>query len=285
MQVLSPEIEEIEPMGSKDDLHDLKSQISSQISKLADEVKKLASAPPVSRWSKASPVITICALIFAGFSFWANHSAGDLKNTVKIEVGDQLRDPLKQIGEISKDVTTLKAEFEQFNKDRLTNIKDVVSQAEYTGNPIPQAQLASYKQTIGNIPPTLPEYWVTVASIINYQSWLDQSNGHAPNPDKISKPCFGSDQTSHDNLFVDSSFDGCSVYIDSHIFENVIFTNSVIHYQGGPVKMDNARFINCRFVLEIKPALAPSPSSPENRLLVTLLNSPDLKSLSIATHS
>ena len=218
MQVLSPEIEELEPMGYKEDLHGLESKID----KIADRFDKLPSPPAVSKWTKASPLIAVGALAFAGFSFWANHSAGDLKNTVKIEVGDQLKDPLKQIGDISKDVTTLKAEFEQFNKDRLTNIKVVVSQAEHTGNPIPQAQLATYKQVVGNIPPTIPEYWATVASIINYQSWLDQTNGHAPSPDKVSGPCYGSDQKSHDNLFVNSSFDGCAVYIDSHVFENVL---------------------------------------------------------------
>src|SRR5580658_6073887 len=159
MQVLSPEIEELEPMGYKEDLHGLESKID----KIADRFDKLPSPPAVSKWTKASPLIAVGALAFAGFSFWANHSAGDLKNTVKIEVGDQLKDPLKQIGDISKDVTTLKAEFEQFNKDRLTNIKVVVSQAEHTGNPIPQAQLATYKQVVGNIPPTIPEYWATVA--------------------------------------------------------------------------------------------------------------------------
>jgi hypothetical protein len=105
MQFLYDEFQDLELMGYKDDLHDL----TSKIDRVADRIDKIPAAPTVSKWTKASPLIAGGAFLFALFAFWSNHSAGDVKNVVTIEVTNQLKDPLAKIGTDSRSVRTERA--------------------------------------------------------------------------------------------------------------------------------------------------------------------------------
>ena len=66
-------------------------------------------------------------------------------------------------------------------------------------------------------------------------------------------------------------FSNCIVDLNnSNVYEHVRFVNSVIHYNGGPVAIGTAEFVNCTFVVDIPDV----PKTPVNSsVLLALLNS------------
>ncbi len=175
-------------------------------------------------------------------------------------------------------------------KQVLTSIRTEIGAAESQRTVLSPTQLAEYKNSIRSIPRSVPDYWTTVAAIINYQSSIDQLNGHAPDPAAVSRPC-GSGITdptggtqSFNNTFEDMVMSNCIVDLDKNIFIRVTFRNSVVRYHGNLTTLANVHFVNCRFVLNIP---ASSPANPEReRFLMTLLDAPDTRTVSVAsTHS
>jgi hypothetical protein len=169
---------------------------------------------------------------------------------------------------------------------QLTGLRTAIETAHKKSEIIPKLELADYKQTLQKSPSSSAGYWATLAALINYQSFINQLNGEAPDPSTVSKPCpMVAGPMAHDNTFSGFAISGCIVDLDTETFENITFRNSVIRYRGGPVSLLNVRFINCRFILDVpaNPVLAPT-SSPA-RLLLALLNSPDQKNVQVSTKS
>jgi hypothetical protein len=167
----------------------------------------------------------------------------------------------------------------------LITLKSTFDTAQQTHEIFPEPQLADYKQTLQKSPSSSPGYWTTVASLINYQSFVDQALGEAPDPSKVSQPCGMVGPKAHNNTFIGLPTSDCLVELDTENFENVTFRNSVIHYKGGPVSLISVRFVNCRFVLDIPRTPVLAPTSPQTRFLLTLLNSPDQTNVQISTTS
>jgi hypothetical protein len=300
MQVLSPEVDDSVdiPMGYKEDLQQVHSKINALSQKLT---KILAPTPvPVSKWQKAAPLIAAAAFILAAWGRYTDHVAMDVKNQIKLEVGDQLKEPLKQLNEMSGDVKAIKGflsteGFRVFislpkteTQAGLVDLNRTLELAQQAHIAIPAGTLEQVRQKLSGVAGRTPDFWTTVAATINYQSLIDQLNGHAPDPATVSRPCGGFTQGMGGYNFFRGSFiiSDCVVDLDSthNALEGVTFKDSVIRYHGGPVDLSDISFVNCRFVLDIP---ASAPSNPErNRLLMTLLTSPDTKSVTIpATHS
>jgi hypothetical protein len=171
----------------------------------------------------------------------------------------------------------------QTSNQLLASIKLKIENAENQKLVIPPAQLAGYKNTVRTSPQTAAEYWTTIATIINYQSFRNQMEGIAPNPSDISKPCnlLTNEGRMHsfNNTIQGAHITKCLVDLDTETFADVTFEDSVIRYHGGPTYLANIRFINCRFVLDIPVS---APASPErNLLLLALLNAPDTRAVTV----
>ena len=125
----------------------------------------------------------------------------------------------------------------------------------------------------------------TIAEIINYQSFIDQMNHHAPDPAAVSRPCFGVTSgefgVSRYNAYVNAAYSDCIVDLDTNGFHYVKFSDSVIRYHGGPVDLVNVEFVNCRFDLDV-PVSAPA-NPARDRLLKTLLESPNTNAITVST--
>jgi len=125
---------------------------------------------------------------------------------------------------------------------------------------------------------TTPDYWTTVAAIINYQSLINQMRGEAPDPSKVSKSCLEFFKIS---LFERTGFSQCNVTLDTNAFKDVTFRDSVVEYHGGQTYLENVEFINCTFKLNL--ASAPIILT-QSGLLLALLDSADQKTIKISTH-
>ena len=122
-----------------------------------------------------------------------------------------------------------------------------------------------------------PDFWPTVAAIINYQSRINQMTGRAPDPAKVSTPCMGVTGGVR-NTFDHFGLAGCVVDLDTQTFLNGIFKDSVIRYHGGQTTLRNVTFINCTFLLDLS---SPKTSPEKSSLLFALLGSLDQKTVKI----
>jgi hypothetical protein len=159
------------------------------------------------------------------------------------ELRAQIQDPVLILGTIRKEIQTAQA-----NKTAL-----------------PEPQLVLYRKALFDFQPGVPEYWTTLAAIVNYQSWLNQKNAVAPDPAKISRPCKVL-TGGHDNIIM-GEYRDCIVDLDTQSFVGATFIDSVIRYRGGSTSLVNVRFINCYFILDL-----PSSSAPNNLLFALLIS-------------
>lgn len=152
----------------------------------------------------------------------------------------------------------------------LATIRAEIGIHESSRQEVSKSDLTDYKNALHGLESSTYGYWQTVAAIINYQSLLNQMSGEAPDPNAVSRPCM----TVKYSTFVRSQMSGCIVDLDTNTFEDVVFKNTVVRYHGGPVRLRNVTFVNCRFVMEVKAFSAPPPPN-SSRLLIAILDSPD----------
>ncbi|MHB8215840.1 MAG: hypothetical protein ACYDDS_07150 [Candidatus Sulfotelmatobacter sp.] len=168
------------------------------------------------------------------------------------------------------------------NKQReLTVIKQKLDAAEHGKVALPPAQLADYKNAVRAAPKSASEYWTTIAAIINYQSFIDQIQGYAPDPSKVAGICSGlTNGSGGHNLLRGGMIQNCVVDLDTNSFIGMTFKNSVIRYSGGKVILTNVRFENCRFILNISSDI-PTVIPTRDHLLFALLQLPTLRNVQI----
>jgi len=158
----------------------------------------------------------------------------------------------------------------------LAAIRAEIQDAESSNRKLPESDLAVYRDAIHALAPSAANYWVTMAAIINYQSRLNQMSGEAPDPSEVARPCL--DENSIGNVFSGVTFPRCTVVLDNEAFDHVVFQDSVIFYHGGPVSLNNVRFVNCTFKLELTSQPGPPP---QKNLLLALLDSPNQKTVEV----
>lgn len=169
--------------------------------------------------------------------------------------------------------------------DTLDKIRKEIQVAESKKEQIPYGKLVDYKEAIHGLPPSAADYWRTVAAIINYESFIEQTRGHAPDPAKVAQPCpMTTNSPNYTNNLMVGGFvvRGCIVDLDTTTngLFGFTFIDCVVRYHGGRVTVGDVRFRNCTFQLDI-PAKAP-PFAPErDRILFTLLDSPSLRDVTV----
>ena len=263
-----------------------------------------SNQPQTGRWQRHGntaqwfAVIAACILGIINIAYtWYSRSAESDRKTsdehINALIGDKLDPAIRAINEsVDKKLEPINSKLGEL----LEKIGDTEGQLKrLRGNPkkvlgtisaeiraatddkkiIPATRLAAYKDAIHKLSPSDPEFWPTVAAIINYDSFVNQKTGKAPDPKKVSKPCGMLTQGEY-NAFIGGVYENCVVNLDTQVFQNVVFKNSVIRYHGQRITLINVQFVNCSFILD----LPPKPE-PEQKLLFALLDSPDQKTVKI----
>jgi flagellar biosynthesis chaperone FliJ len=166
----------------------------------------------------------------------------------------------------------------------LATIRTEIQVAEDNARVLPISDLDVYRGAIQALPASTREYWMTVATIINYQSFLNQLNHEAPDPATVSRMCLGlTGGTGGSNVYSDWQISNCILDLDTthNVLINSVVRNSVVRYHGGRVAMHNVLFVNCRFVLE----LTDFPQNPAHPDLLRALLDSDQKQVTLSTHS
>jgi len=240
-----------------------------------------AAPPSKASWQK--PVV-IVALLAVAVTLWIHLDSkfGSIQSNLT-DMSSRIGKLEGRFDQIDADQKKLNGRLEQQDTINLDSIRTTIEIAEKNRTALPATQLATYKNVVLGLQSSpSKEFWVTVAAIINYESLLNQIKGGAPNPEKVSKPCamFTNEGGLHSfhNEFIGIPVSNCVVDLDSQKFSDVTFTNSVVRYHGGPFTFHNVKFVNCRFVLELKSA----PSTPDQKNLLLALLGSDQKTVQIS---
>jgi hypothetical protein len=161
----------------------------------------------------------------------------------------------------------------------LATIQAEIKAAAAQKRELPAADLADYRNALRILPASAANYWTTVAAIINYQSLINQLSGEAPDPTKVARNCLATGSMSYNNVFSGGELSDCVVELERNVFHNVVFKDSVIRYRGGIVHLENVRFVNCRFVLDLPERQQASPAGAQ--LLMALLDAPNQKDVQV----
>jgi hypothetical protein len=191
-------------------------------------------------------------------------------------VGDQVRPLSEKLDKIAQDMAYLKGKAgianTKLNQSKkpdpnllvnssnpnkaLTNIRVSLEQAQKQKEILPDLTLAEYRKKVQTLPTSATDYWVTVAAVINYQSYVNQIENKAPDPLQVAKPCLLTKGSGGNYNLIQGAnqFSRCIVDLDgtTNDVEGAVFRNSLIRWHGGPVTIKSATFINCRFVIDIK---------------------------------
>jgi hypothetical protein len=165
--------------------------------------------------------------------------------------------------------------------DTLASIRNHFQDALAQKKILPENQIANYKSTVRLISPLFVGelYFQTMAATINYQSFLSQKSGNAPDPRLVSQDCPFTQGTAN---FFEGPISDCVVRLDTQRFEDATFKDSVVIYNGGPVVLKNVTFINCRFILSFPKNAIIDPRRVI--LLGRLFDSPNLRTVNVTTH-
>jgi hypothetical protein len=156
----------------------------------------------------------------------------------------------------------------------LATIRAEIQMANESKRVLPVKDVNDYKNALRRLPASSGDYWGTVAAVVNYQSMLNQLSHEAPDPAVVAKPCIS---MSSSVLIGPHTVTDCVITLDSNVFKDITFKDSVVYYHGGDVALLNVLFDNCRFILDIPP----NTRTPQVNLLNALLNSPDQKQVRV----
>jgi hypothetical protein len=102
------------------------------------------------------------------------------------------------------------------------------------------------QSAISTDPALIDEGWSATLALVDYRSTLlpanDVSSSRTSKPQNFVLP-----------LAARNSFDGGMQTLDGVHWKDSIFQNMQIVYGGGPIELENVRFINCRFVMKYSP--------------------------------
>jgi hypothetical protein len=147
----------------------------------------------------------------------------------------------------------------------LADIRSALETAQKRDTIVAHAEFASFKDQVENLTPSAKDYWVTVAAIINYQSYINQRDNKAPDPTKVARPCsMLTEGLGKGNLIQGAPITNCVVDLDTteNELDNLVIRNSVVRYHGGAVTMKHVVFINCSFILDLK-SFPQHPARPD----------------------
>jgi hypothetical protein len=262
--------------------------------KVNDELNQALAQVP-NRWERwlpiagsvASVLIAVCALVYTVRHDNAATAAVASDDHVKNLINEKLEPIIAQLNQVTGQLNQMNwqrniSELQRSSQgapgkelhrqtEVMADLRANLAQAQKLQQKLPLTEVV---QEIQQVPTSAKDYWTTVAAIINYQSFLNQLEHNAPDPETVAKPCaFATESPNirYNTLDGTQHFTDCLVDLDTNanMIENAVIKDSVVRYYGGVITFQHATFINCRFVVDIK--ASQEPTRPD--LLLALMNS------------
>jgi hypothetical protein len=220
-------------------------------------------------WAWIKKNIAVLAVVMTIFGGLIKHVEKDLSDAADKRITENLKEPLQRVNELSRDVAEIKGELEildpmirQLLGERIRKLASL-PQEEFSANLSELTvalRISKQKQiqvepevveTIGKklmqIPSAQPGVWPAVIQLATYRSFINAKQDPAYKPPKSAAFIIRPSTPIRVNGM---TFDGFDQTLDYGMWENIIFRNCIIRYNGGPVTLRNVKFENCEFYLQ-----------------------------------
>ncbi len=206
-------------------------------------------------------VAGLAGVLFAGLVTWyLPLQLSNVRDGIKSDTAAQLLPLQIQLAKLtataalkeSKDVAEAIQRSADFSAPRsaIEAVKTIARQARadklQTAPSVLKEANAEIQNAISSDPALTDEGWSATLALVDYRSTLspkhDLSSSPPPRPHNFVLP-----------LAARNQFDGGMQKLDGVHWKDSIFQNMRIEYGGGPVELENVRFINCTFVMKYSP--------------------------------
>jgi hypothetical protein len=203
----------------------------------------------------------LAGTLFAGLITWyLPFQLSNVREGIKSDTAAQLLPLQIQLAKLtaaaalkeSKDVAEAIKQSADFSTPRsaIEAIKTIARQAKAdrleTAPSVLKEANTKIQSAVSSDPALVDEGWSATLALVDYRSALrathDLNSTPQSRPQNIGLP-----------LAASNSFNGGVQKLDGLHWKNSIFQNMRIEYDGGPVELENVRFINCTFVMKYSP--------------------------------
>lgn len=208
-----------------------------------------------------------------------------------IPIGQSLQAMNREIGKISQKLGIARIqipiqssplqEFAMLDEDKfglsVKRVADVTVEAQKSGAIDTIENIDAIQRKLVGLPDNSDVLRAKV-NVINYASFVREKTGLIQNATTIrTKTCgfikIGDGESPVKTIMVNldggsASLNGCAVRLDGLSIKNYTFENAVVRYDGGPLRLENVRFINCLFAVSLPNPPTPSAKQFANQILV-----------------
>ena len=162
-------------------------------------------------------------------------------------------------------------------RQNLARVSEAITIAQKNGETDSIATLDAIQKKLATLPLNTPDASRAISSLVNYASFVREKTGLFPNAAAAkTKTCgfiqLGDGKSPVNRIVMNldggaANLNGCTARLDGLSIKNFIFVNAIVRYDGGAVRLENVRFINCLFVI----FLPVQPSAPARQFADELL--------------
>jgi hypothetical protein len=208
-------------------------------------------------WSIAG----LAGVLFAGLITWyLPFQLSNVRDGIKSDTAAQLLPLQIQLAKLtataalkeSKDVAEAIQQSADFSAPRsaIEAVKTIARQARAdkleTAPSVLKEANAKIQSAVSSDPALVDEGWAATLALVDYRSALSPT--HNLSPATPSKP-----QNTGLPLAARNSFNGGTQKLDGLHWKDSLFENMQVEYDGGPIELENVRFINCTFIMKYSP--------------------------------
>ncbi|MBI4465144.1 MAG: hypothetical protein HY647_10605 [Acidobacteria bacterium] len=222
-------------------------------------------------WSAPSVAVVI---LLAAIGTWNKFTAFQARTDERLKT---IEAALKEIKDQLPSGQLVRAVSGESTKEALEQVQGIVERAKAEAIVLEPEAVKTAGDKVMEAAFTQPEVsqlaWTVATQIFNYRSVvnaMERPGGPPPGTQRLPTAIRISGKA---RLTVrDSFFEGLEQTLDGGVWENVIFRNCVIKYNGGPVTLRNVRFENSTFEI----ILAQPSKELGNALLVSTTTNVDI---------
>lgn len=299
-QFFRPTVESQDDVATKDDIKKLQGQMGTLLGiigklnlpdKLTDPLELPNAVGSPSRksnwiWTRLVPVIAVIVALVAWLEpRFRTHHEQDLRNAIKIEVGDQLKEPLSQLNNMRVEIGEIQGELKRISFNQLgasdekmfaTSLPYLRTLMTQSASGVPQTTLFQLASKLRKTPESSKDYWPTVLQFIQFASSAIGVQKEVPPPGRPNITASGSScigpgygQAGGHCLTISGEI----ILLDGGSIPGSRFHNCRIIFTQNPVQMHGVVFVNCVFEMPITSNPTPYLKDAARQLLASNLKS------------
>jgi hypothetical protein len=228
----------------------------------------------IKEWSGMGAAVAILILAFTqytGYVEFRTHTNDTLTSIdsrlTKIEAQSaKTSEYVDNAVKAAKEEIRNKADLPQnsFNQ-KLPSVADALRSATHQGIRLDPGALKTINEKLERSPQDRPGYWPATGALVSAQSVTEKSEYSLSKARSLPDCPIPSGGPNFVGLHREIS--DCAIVLDGWRYTNSIFTDVVVKYRGGHLELQNTRFVNCIFIIELPANPPPAAKTFARQLL------------------